>query len=38
MIAGTCVNLLKMPRYKDPKILKEKLLYSINSNAGFDLS
>lgn len=38
IIAGTCVNLLKMPRYKDPKILREKLLYSINSNAGFDLS
>lgn len=36
--ASTCVNLLKMPRYKDHKILKEKLLYSVNSNAGFDLS
>ncbi|RPB11949.1 hypothetical protein P167DRAFT_574870 [Morchella conica CCBAS932] len=36
--ASTCVNLLKMPRYKDFKILKEKLLYSVNSNAGFDLS
>ena len=35
---GTCVNLLKLPRYKDPKILREKLLYSVNSNAGFDLS
>lgn len=35
---GTCVNLLKMPRYRDPKVLKEKLLYSVNSNAGFDLS
>lgn len=38
MMAGTCVNLLKMPRYKDLKTLKAKLLYSINSNAGFDLS
>jgi len=36
--ASTCVNLLKLPRYKDPKILREKLLYSVNSNAGFDLS
>lgn len=35
---GTCVNLLKMPRYRDPRVLKEKLLYSVNSNAGFDLS
>ncbi|PWW77319.1 hypothetical protein C7212DRAFT_343518 [Tuber magnatum] len=36
--ASTCVNLLKLPRYRDPKILREKLLYSVNSNAGFDLS
>ncbi|KAA8913783.1 hypothetical protein FN846DRAFT_806559 [Sphaerosporella brunnea] len=36
--ASTCVNLLKMPRYKDRKTLKEKLLYSVRSNAGFDLS
>ncbi|KAG0134911.1 hypothetical protein HOY82DRAFT_601703 [Tuber indicum] len=36
--ASTCVNLLKLPRYRDPRILREKLLYSVNSNAGFDLS
>ncbi|CUS12386.1 unnamed protein product [Tuber aestivum] len=36
--ASTCVNLLKLPRYRDPKILRQKLLYSVNSNAGFDLS
>ncbi|KAL7276597.1 ubiquitin-protein ligase (E3) [Rhizina undulata] len=36
--ASTCVNLLKLPRYKDLKTLREKLLYSVNSNAGFDLS
>ncbi|KAF8543143.1 hypothetical protein BDD12DRAFT_273336 [Trichophaea hybrida] len=36
--ASTCVNLLKMPRYRNSRILKEKLLYSVNSNAGFDLS
>ena len=36
--ASTCVNLLKLPRYKNPKVLREKLLQAINSNAGFDLS
>ncbi|KAI5821411.1 hypothetical protein BZA77DRAFT_256651 [Pyronema omphalodes] len=36
--ASTCVNLLKLPRYATKKVLKEKLLYSINSKAGFDLS
>ena len=35
---STCVNLLKLPIYKDPKVLKEKLLYSVNSGAGFNLS
>ncbi|KAI5789013.1 hypothetical protein EDC01DRAFT_658502 [Geopyxis carbonaria] len=36
--ASTCVNLLKLPRYSDANILKERLLYSVNSKAGFDLS
>ncbi|OSD07632.1 HECT-domain-containing protein [Trametes coccinea BRFM310] len=36
--ASTCVNLLKLPRYKSPQVLREKLLQAINSNAGFDLS
>ncbi|CDO70815.1 hypothetical protein BN946_scf184801.g6 [Trametes cinnabarina] len=36
--ASTCVNLLKLPRYKSPHVLREKLLQAINSNAGFDLS
>ncbi|KAL3478817.1 hypothetical protein BJX99DRAFT_223942 [Aspergillus californicus] len=35
---STCVNLLKLPRYKDARVLREKLLYAINSGAGFDLS
>ena len=35
---STCVNLLKLPLYKDEKTLKEKLLYAVNSGAGFDLS
>lgn len=36
--ASTCVNLLKIPDYKNKELLREKLLYSINSKAGFDLS
>ncbi|OAP55709.1 hypothetical protein AYL99_09861 [Fonsecaea erecta] len=35
---STCVNLLKLPRYEDLKTMKEKLLYAVNSGAGFDLS
>lgn len=35
---STCVNLLKLPRYQNAKTLREKLLYAINSGAGFDLS
>ena len=35
---STCVNLLKLPRYKSKDIMKEKLLYAVNSGAGFDLS
>lgn len=36
--ASTCVNLLKIPDYQDKKILKTKLIQSINSKSGFDLS
>jgi ubiquitin-protein ligase E3 C len=35
---STCVNLLKLPRYKSKRVLKEKLLYAVFSGAGFDLS
>jgi ubiquitin-protein ligase E3 C len=35
---STCVNLLKLPMYGDEGLLKEKLLYSVFSGAGFDLS
>ncbi|ORY14682.1 hypothetical protein BCR34DRAFT_560080 [Clohesyomyces aquaticus] len=35
---STCVNLLKLPMYKDEGVMKEKLLYSVFSGAGFDLS
>jgi len=34
----TCMNLLKLPNYPTKDLLKEKLLKSIRSNAGFDLS
>ncbi len=35
---STCVNLLKLPRYKTEQTLRHKLLYAVNSGAGFDLS
>ncbi|KAF2674065.1 hypothetical protein BT63DRAFT_394564 [Microthyrium microscopicum] len=35
---STCVNLLKLPMYKTKAVLKEKLLLSVFSGAGFDLS
>ncbi|KAI9809686.1 MAG: hypothetical protein M1825_000118 [Sarcosagium campestre] len=35
---STCVNLLKLPRYTQAKTLEQKLLYAVNSGAGFDLS
>ncbi|KAF1967075.1 E3 ubiquitin-protein ligase NEDD4 [Bimuria novae-zelandiae CBS 107.79] len=35
---STCVNLLKLPMYRDEGLMKEKLLYSVFSGAGFDLS
>lgn len=36
--ASTCVNLLKLPVYKNAAVLREKLLYAVSSGAGFDLS
>ncbi|KAK0672935.1 hypothetical protein QBC41DRAFT_215933 [Cercophora samala] len=36
--ASTCVNLLKLPRYREKEVLREKLLYAVKSGAGFDLS
>lgn len=35
---STCVNLLKLPIYDQLDTLKERLLYSINAGAGFNLS
>jgi len=36
--ASTCVNLLKLPRYQNEVLLREKILQAIHSGAGFDLS
>ncbi|XP_047316550.1 E3 ubiquitin-protein ligase UPL7 isoform X2 [Impatiens glandulifera] len=36
--ASTCYNTLKLPTYKRSNTLRAKLLYAINSNAGFELS
>ena len=35
---STCVNLLKLPVYHSLAVLKERLLYSVNAGAGFNLS
>jgi ubiquitin-protein ligase E3 C len=36
--ASTCMNLLKLPNYKTKEIMRSKLLYAIESGAGFELS
>jgi len=36
--AATCMNLLKLPRYAHAIQLRDKLLYAIGSNSGFELS
>lgn len=36
--ASTCMNLLKLPVFVDEQQLREKLVYAINSGAGFELS
>ena len=36
--AATCFNTLKLPTYSSEKVLKERLLYSIQSGAGFELT
>jgi hypothetical protein len=36
--ASTCMNLLKLPTYSCKEVLREKLLYSISANCGFELS
>jgi hypothetical protein len=36
--ASTCFNTLKLPTYSSEKILKQRLVYAIESGAGFELS
>jgi ubiquitin-protein ligase E3 C len=36
--SSTCMNLLKLPCYESKEQLQEKLLYAIESGAGFELS
>mmetsp|Transcript_19502 Transcript_19502/g.32480 ORF Transcript_19502/g.32480 Transcript_19502/m.32480 type:complete len:1060 (+) Transcript_19502:112-3291(+) len=36
--ASTCMNLLKLPPYNSKYLIKQKLTYAIQSNAGFELS
>ncbi|XP_074640383.1 ubiquitin-protein ligase E3C-like [Tubulanus polymorphus] len=36
--ASTCMNLLKLPEFKDEETMRNKLLYAIESGAGFELS
>jgi len=33
--ANTCMNVLRLPNYKNKQNLKQKLYYAINSKAGF---
>lgn len=36
--ASTCMNLLKLPNYKDRNLLKDKLLAAVKAGAGFELT
>ena len=36
--ASTCFNTLKLPTYSSSRVLREKLLISIESGAGFEMS
>ena len=36
--ASTCYNMLKLPNYRRPTTMREKLLVAIRSGAGFELS
>ena len=36
--ASTCMNVLKLPQFQDSNTLRSKLLYAIQSGAGFELS
>ncbi len=36
--AATCMNLLKLPAYTNKYIMRERLLYAVESDSGFGLS
>ena len=36
--SSTCMNLLKLPKYPNKEMLRDKLFYAIESAAGFELS
>jgi len=36
--SATCMNLLKLPNYSSKEVMKAKLLYAVESGAGFELS
>jgi len=36
--SSTCFNTLKLPTYSSEKVLRERLLYAIESGAGFELT
>ena len=36
--SATCMHLLKLPNYKSKQILRSKVLYAVESGAGFELS
>jgi ubiquitin-protein ligase E3 C len=36
--ASTCFNILKLPTYSSEKVLRDRLIYAIESGAGFELT
>lgn len=36
--ASTCMNLLRLPDFRDPVLLRDRLLYALHANAGFEYS
>ena len=36
--ASTCMNILKLPEYKSKEILRARLVYAVEAEAGFELS
>jgi len=36
--SATCMNLLKLPNYRNKELLRKKLVAAIESGAGFELT